>query len=76
MSTSFAEHLRALLRQRVEVEHEDIRPDRSSALVEFDRQIRDHSRRLQAQSPLRFHLGQWIRVLAWRLDQLARFVSS
>lgn len=58
---------------------EAVQPDTQLAglkvLAELDRERQAYQQQLQAQSLLRFHLGQWIRVLAWRLDQLARWVS-
>jgi hypothetical protein len=65
----------ARLGSQVEFAPQDAPPAATSEKDEFDRAVLDCRRMLQAQSALRFHLGQTLRVLEWRIGQLARLVS-
>ena len=78
MANSFADFLREQFEQQAESARQDGLPAQESgsdALARLDRERQAYRAQLQAQSELRFRLGQMLRVLAWRLIQLAGWVS-
>ena len=63
MANSFAAHTRGQAEEQDLTGRLNTLSDVWSALAELDRERREYRRQLQAQSSLRFHVGQLFRVL-------------